>query len=768
MLPLTLIRTAGLPLRALSPLADDFSGLLSRLDAAAQGLLAAGAEVQQAFDETLGLLPEGKLRTTVYNARRLFFQKQKLAKPLPDGLPPTLYTTAEQWLAAQQALNEARAIFREQYDRALQTSLAELSQQARSEPLQRSLLMSSHELLSALPGLTAQPAGFFNKKQRQLAFTLLQYLTRAAVKTSPFSRLTTLSRLSGGDTAPDDDAPPGWSNLKALATPNVALLPLLYEVLLKAPSFYRALSLRCNPALHTDEHGRYKWLYFDGEQESFQQMPATPLLRAVVEYWAQGQGLRSFREALSFLESILDAAPEAREKFLIDLTDLGFLEWQWPERGLTASWCSGLYQFLGFLPHAEPLVVEAAALLQWLRTAARVLPHQPVDEARQTQHDTAEQLRLFFDRYHTPLPAIPPEHLFYEDVEDAVQVDIPTEAVQGLIDDLANCWRQKKRHLQSDRKAAMWAFAQESANGPVDFCDFTEAFLRSEGYPGAALNAPRFEGKIGALLQIFSENGQWRAVVNGLFPGGGKLAARWLHLFPTDVKNQLAAWWPADTLAFPWQGWNNANFQPDLSSGALLVPGGRSNGTHHIPLHQLAVAADESDIYLLDKNTGQRVRFSDLGLEAPDARPPVMQLLWHLGMPRVSRDLLLPEEGHWQQIDTALRRRPRIVFGALVLARACWEIRLDAIPADPAEGFLYLRKTMADYGVPRLFFARFPNEKPRYFDQDSPLLMQLLVRKIAQHGPLLYVEEMLPLPEQAVAGAGEDRRASEFVVEFEV
>ncbi|MCC7505263.1 MAG: lantibiotic dehydratase [Saprospiraceae bacterium] len=767
MLPLTLIRTAGLPIRAVAPFADDFSGVLSGLDTATQLLQAAGAELQQAFDEALGQLPEGDLRTTVYNARRLFYQKQKLAKHLPEGLPQTLYTAAEQWLAAQQALLEARASFRERYDQALHASLAELSQRAGSEPLQRSLLMSSRELLSALPGLTAQPAGFFNKKQRQLAFSLLQYLTRAAVKTSPFSRLTTLSRLSVGDTTPDD-APPGWSNLKALATPNVALLPLLYEVLLQAPSFYRALSLRCNPALHADEHGRYKWLYFDGEQESFQQMPATPLLRAVVEYWEQGQGLRSFREALAFLESVLDAAPEAREKFLIELTDIGFLEWQWPERGLSASWCSGLYQFLGFLPHAEPLVVEAAALLQWLRTAARVLPHQPVAEARQTQLDTAEQLRLFFDRYHTPLPPVPPEHLFYEDVEEPVPVDVPLEAVQSLADELAICWRQKNLHLQSNRKAAMWAFAQETANGPVDFCTFAEAFLRSGGHPGATLYAQRFEGKIGALLQVFSENGQWRAVVNGLFPGGGKLAARWLHLFPTDVKNQLAAWWPADTLAFPWQGWNNANFQPDLSSGALLVPGGRSNGAHRIPLHQLAVEADASDIYLLDKNTGQRVWFSDLGLEAPDSRPPVMQLLWYLGVPRVSKDLLLPDADLWQQIGPEVRRRPRVVSGALVLARACWEIRLDAIPADPAEGFLYLRKKMADYGVPRLFFARFPNEKPQYIDQDSPLLMQLLFKKITQHGTSLLAEEMLPLPEQAVAGEGEERRASEFVVEFEV
>ena len=46
--------------------------------------------------------------------------------------------------------------------------------------------------------------------------------------------------------------------------------------------------------------------------------------------------------------------------------------------------------------------------------------------------------------------------------------------------------------------------------------------------------------------------------------------------------------------------------------------------------------------------------------------------------------------------------------------------------------------------------------------------MQLLFKKLHQHGGKLFLEEMLPAPEQSIVGHEDKLHAAEFVIEFEV
>ena len=838
-----LIRSAGLPLAALESVAVHWQTAEEGIWVGQKRWSDAALALQLAFDAALHVLPDSPLRTAVYNARKDFFQRQKLPGATfgttlsTSGQGPetiALLSGIREVETAGQVLKEARNRYGQLHTQTLNEGYQTLQQLAGNESFQRALLFSSHTLLEQLPRFCQTPVEKFAKKERQTALAVLQYATRMASKTSPLSRFTTVSLHTSSETPQTLKLQTSnfqTSNLfaKAVVTPNVALLEAIYEVLLHEPAFYRSLSLRLNPGIVVMPEDEYKWVFYNGEQESFQQMAATPLLHLLTGFLLNDSRQSTFKNLLNYLESEVEADPEALESFLLELADLGFLEWVLPENGLSTGWCSGLYQYLGFLP-AEPVIVQTAALLQWLRTTARTFPFHPVTDALAAQRETQAQLRHYFDTFGRDMPPIPAEQIFYEDVAHQVSAPLPPEVLNELLDQLAERWAGRSEKSLPEHRIALISFlAQICPEGQaIDFQDFARQFLTArkttssrQGGSGdddfpmpnadhpnpthqTTLSRQTGDERIGALLQIYREGGQWHAVVNALYPGGGKMFARWMYLFPTEFRENLEDWAMDDhpviapvlqtsyfklqtsnfklqtsnfklQTQFPWQGWFNANFQPPLTSNALAVPGGRTQakpGGATYLFGNLNIENSFSGPLLRDRLSGQVLELGDLGLEAPESRPPVIRLLWQAGVPFVSLQALLPEN-LWQPLygDNNIRYRARHTHRQLVLARAAWALE----PAvwqewndnDPVDFFIKSRQALSAMGVPRHFFAKFSTEKPQYFDQNSPVLLLLFQKLLQQGSGVLYLTEMLPLPEQAFV-EGDGIRAAEFVVEIKI
>jgi len=829
--PLTLIRAAGLPSSTLDPLRGDFSASFHRLQALSQHEKRLHEAAAQAMTEALATLIESPLRTLAYNLRKAHHHyRHAHANSLFSQLPadhsdfPAIARLHEAYTMWQQAVvkkDEAESDIRHAHDRLAHTSSLVLQTlAAQNDTLHRALLFSSHHLLRALPGFAQKPLAEWGKKERAIALSLTEYLSRGTWKTVPLSRWATVgvwrtnptpgpSPTGRGDetytemhTATKRDgtrlvSPPSWGGAgggadapppsfpKSLLTPNVALLPLLYEVLLREPAFYRSLSVALNPSYAPDTG----WLYFDGERESFQQLTTNRTAQWVAETLLDAGRQMPFDELLRRLEEAVDATPDALQNLVFELIDIGLLEWQVPERGLSPSWANGLYQYLGYLPSAQ-VITDAAFLLQWLRTAARAIPFQTVEAAQATQVEAMEQVEAFFKKYEevprvvahlagVPQLSGPPlavEQLFYEDVEQSVPVAVPPEAVERAVQDLAACWQQQEMHSQPPFRARLFDFARRTlAPGEaVDFLPFCRRFLE-EGFSekNATLPpvmAPRHRGKVGATLQFFQEkNGEWRAAVNGLFPGGGKLFARWLHLLPTDFR-EAAERWGGEAVQFGWQGWSNANFQPMLATDALALPGGKTapkSGGSALPLTDFVVRLNEASVpQLVHHQSGKPMICTDLGLEAPDTRPPAMQVLWHLTVPYVSAEMLLPGTSGRRE-EAWGWRSPRTSWHSLVLQRQGWELRPDVwqswakASGSDADFFLQVRPTLREMQVPSRFFAHFPQlrQPPQHSDYDSPLLMRVFRKMLTLGSGPLVLTEALPLPET---------HATEFVVEFSV
>lgn len=792
-LPLMLVRTAGLPFGSLEALSASWQTAEQAVAVGSRQYLAAAADLQAVLDRALDALEESPFRTRVYNLRKRFFQTKKLpAEPALSG-----WTGEEQqrWAVeirksiaalqhAEQALEQAKKRFLEHYNTALCHSWEALQTLAQSDAFQRGMLFASHALLEQLPQFYRKRADQFGKKQRQIALSVLQFAARMAAKTSPLSHFTTVSMAK---TAANDwaDVPEDVALTKSLLQPNVALLEAIYASLLRNPAFYRTLSIALNPCIVSPGQDRYEWLYFNGREEGFQMAEAGPLLDFIVALFLEHRRHIPFKVLLRELTNAVDATESDLEAHILEWVDLGLLEWQLPEYGLGPAWPGNLYRYLGFLS-TDGRIVQTAAFLQWIQTAARILPFQPVAAAQALLGEAREQAGQYFSGQGAGSPPLPVEQLFYEDVAEPVALHVPPADLKILIDQLAACWTNRpEKPSPGPRSAVITFWEKHYSNGePVGFLTFCRRFLAEKGNedavecptPGKFPEARR----IGALLQVYREAGDYLAVVNSLFPGGGKLFARWLPLFPAENIELLQKWLreqpPDSMVAFPWQGWYNANMQPPLSRDALSVPGGRTaalpGGTTCL-LGNLDVVAGYGGPGLRDRVSGSRLILNDLGLEANETRPPVMQLLWQLGTPYVSIEALIPA-GSWQTIPgAAVRRRARCVEGKLVLARAAWALEetvwrtwLEGI-ANGAEFFIRVRTACSAFDIPRYFFARLPGEKPQYFDLDSPVLIELLYRILHKGAGLLTITEMLPLPHQLVVER-HGRCVSEFAVEFAV
>ncbi|MCC6411125.1 MAG: hypothetical protein IT270_05680, partial [Saprospiraceae bacterium] len=459
-----------------------------------------------------------------------------------------------------------------------------------------------------------------------------------------------------------------------------------------------------------------------------------------------------------------------------------------PVDGFSASWCGQLYQYLGFLP-SSPFITDALNLLNWLRTTARILPHQPPEKVRELQVEACTQWHDFFQRWSSVAPPVSPEQIFYEDLEWSAGMSVPEKDLDSWKQHLRKLFSQRPQvplSLLHRRMLACWNL-HFSGQEDVDFTTFCRVFLSEGSEQGAEGSEQKAEGgrqgeegggqetegseqwdetvPLGVLMQPFFENGQWMTVVNGLFVGGGKLAARWLHLFPPAERERLEQWHKTLKLdLFPSQGWYNANFQPQPQNRLLRTPGARwKQQTNEIRLGDIRVRLKGPGLELRYPD-GSPVFFTDLGLEAPETRPPAMQLLYHLTVPTVGIRTLIPDE-NWSEISPGLRHRSRVVHGNMIFARQAWSVDEKVwkswTPDHEHQALVYrhLCTVIRSMGRHRYFFYNCPGEKPQMADLHSPLLMQVFEKDLRHGSGTLLITEMLPTPAQA----GE--RAWELVVD---
>ena len=316
----------------------------------------------------------------------------------------------------------------------------------------------------------------------------------------------------------------------------------------------------------------------------------------------------------------------------------------------------------------------------------------------------------------------------------------------------------------------------------------------------------------GVFLQLFLDKKQGStprigAVVNGIFPGYGKMIGRFMHILPPDVyldlrkfNDQLV---PTDCsfAELSDRSFFNANIHPPLVAYEIWIPGAQNNvmPDNRIPVTDIAVKYNEANdaLELFHRVTRKRIVVFDLGMESLSERSQLYQLLSRFTLSQSSgvRALINSINAKWESVQPGadVPFWPRICFnGNLILQRKMWLAQKENIPAKKASEsdwsyFCRLIEWKQLIGIPDDIFVRIAapqkhtddgddkptrilkreDRKPQYVDFKSPLLVKLFNKMISRAKDRVIIEEMLP-PPMGIVRVGNERVVSECILQWYV
>jgi len=315
---------------------------------------------------------------------------------------------------------------------------------------------------------------------------------------------------------------------------------------------------------------------------------------------------------------------------------------------------------------------------------------------------------------------------------------------------------------------------------------------------------------LGAFIQFYiekQENGEQKlmGVVNSTFPGYGKMFSRFLHLFDESITTDLRCWNQRfsnghlyaeiqDASCF------NANLHPPLMPLEIWIPGSHNNlpPDRQLPITELIVKLDEDgrQLQLIHQPTQKRVFTFDMGFQGRLGRSELFNLLAqftgseYLFLYPILKAINNSTLAQNKDNDQPIKIRPRIVYDdCIILQRQCWCISRTSLPfrntqeSDqsyflrvnewriaqkiPDEAFIFLIDKFGQMdidGEREQHWGR-NDHKPQYICFKNPLCIFLFEKLLHKVSETLYIEEMLPKPEQLLR-IDDNKHVTEFVIQW--
>ncbi len=678
------------------------------------------------------------IRRDIYNYRT-FKWRHLSEKP---ALQPLL-STLEKYQKRFQDRKDHRSAYLTAYENSLTEDRRELQILVKEPALLKGLQMASQSLLQRVVQYREARPDQMNKKRRQTEKSLLKYLSRIALKTSPFSHFTTLGATQGQQVL-------GVKSGQVLL--NNHLFGLLRDVLQRYAPFAHQLPLQLNPTLERHEE-KYVYLLNARNVESFQESPKDALFEFIIECFNNLKSIL-YPDLVKKILEVVDAEEAQISGLITELVDYGFLQFKWPFSALDTSWPTLMSErlsledqhltalretLLEMSPHRfqfSNLSLEQRAQLQmdWFqRLKAAIEPLLQLTGLAESQQEVnLEQLKYYRSAHF----AFQPEKLFYEDCGSTEFVPPSTELktqIAGELNRLVDILQPL--YFNRHRSQVLQFFKSSYAlDSQIGLLDFYRAYYQNNGQiepvvpalikrrtvwrdqlleqaktpdhqtirldwedfmdlPGASDVSGRSHPFRAALCQFGQTESVWWAFCEHTFPGYGKMAGRFFSLFPDEVLRTQLEWNQAcqknDTL---WAenldaSLYNPNVHPNFTPFEISMPGSQNRlpVTQQLPVGELTIRyhAAQDRLELIRPSDQKEVVIFDLGFEAPESRSPLFRMLNTFSYTMTSPEILvkLLNEVLLQEHEDGWRRQYRIQIGDhLIIQREGWWIPKAVLP----------------------------------------------------------------------------------------
>jgi hypothetical protein len=485
-----IVRIAGLSADAMAAFASDLGRRANEMrELAAVIVEARAALVERLYTAIDGASLEDRrfflaLKRDSFNGRSL---RKYCRQPGWVRVLQAIGPLAEEVVRLEEVRESLEAEFDAAYAGQLRRERAALASLLGNCRFLRGVALSSYVLVENLPRLH-QPAGAAQHRERRLELSLLRYLSRAALKLSPFS---TLTRIGLGAIADRPGAgsfqlvdPDVWTERSSVEV-HRSLVDQLAHMLVRQRPFREGLRVSLNETLESGAGGAggacsfIRPARYECDEASGMVLLGPPaLMKAklsgpLIDWWlAHPAAAGTYGELLATLARELPGeVGKSLGATLDELLDLGFLCFEWPWAATDAAPAARLLDYLetrpaaaGLAAAADPLRRTLALLAEYTRSAS---PARIVDQANQSMRELlAAAARLAAIDPGISLRATA-EGFFHEDVVVASGLrsgevaHLPARQAQALVDDLTPLVRLS--NLCSLRLDVLHTFAAAAA-----------------------------------------------------------------------------------------------------------------------------------------------------------------------------------------------------------------------------------------------------------------------------------------------------------------
>ncbi len=331
-----------------------------------------------------------QVRRDVHNVRR---PKLAAQKRVESKLPPAIAIDLQRYCDQYDELIKRRSSVEEIFEGEILASRKKLRGLVDDTDFQKGLCLSSEALLRAA---RRYQAGRHGTKNKQIERGLMRYLSRMAMKTSPFG---TFCAIAAGELSTDPSVVESQELMftgdprrkQSLVRLNKGIYEALVPDLLRSPAIRRQLGVELNPTLRREGE---QWLFLSvvSRREVFQRVPRSPVLDLFKEVLASHSHL-SLGELRGKVRKSprLDASRAQIEAFTDRLLEIGFLRLRLGIPEQEVDWDRPLVSLLGTIE--DPEAIRIRQLITGLRKGCDAFAMAPVVRRGELLQEAAELMR---------------------------------------------------------------------------------------------------------------------------------------------------------------------------------------------------------------------------------------------------------------------------------------------------------------------------------------------------------------------------------------
>ena len=549
--------------------------------------------------------------------------------------------------------------------------------------LTNGLVLSAPSVLDRIASYQKKEIARFRKKEKQTERTIVQYLTRIATKTSPFSTFTQIGLAEIKEQSSLIENAKLTSN-QSFVRINNYILKRFKDSIVQNRTLVQGLRIVVNSTLTRLENG-YEFLVNDNNIEVFQTMDDHPVVQLILDKLELDKRLLLSTLVKKLLEEV-DAEIEDIENFVLELHEIGFLEFEISVSNLDANWELKCLDLLSHLPKC-PLSEDWTKLLFLLQETKQKYPRLHPSERRvllkkafisfnglfeEINQGIQQQKQTFFKKQFDHQLTFNTTNLLYEDNVVQTKTSLSKKHIKALLNKLNAFVKTLEPFQRNDEIEILADFFKENYNDKIDLLTFYKAFaewkLSNHRHTDPENNfqkwKPAFKKTIvienemvhieiknlqatilntkekqtikshSAFVQLYQNENGFQCFLNAAMPGYGKYFSRFLYLFPTKVTEQLQERNNRENRLFAEindASFFNANIHPPLMPFEIKLLDGNTpvSEKQSILLKEIDIALIDQELKLIHRKTGKEIIPFDLGFLALDARSELFKLLSH-------------------------------------------------------------------------------------------------------------------------------------------